>query len=275
MPQFTHDTVVKSGSPASDELLCESAGLRWLAEAESDGGIRIAQVYEVSRERLVEERIATGAPTRGGAQRIGAALAHMHAAGAPWWGCPPTGCPEEARGIGRALTPWAPRGAASTWGAFFAEYRMMYYVRLLRDNGTFGPREAALLERVASRVAAGAFDAEQPVLVRESGAACARLHGDLWAGNVLYLADSSAPTGGALIDPMAYGGHAETDLAMLQLFGYPYLEDVLAGYDEASPLASGWRERVGLHQLAPLLLHCVLFGSGYVPETLDTARQYL
>ena len=275
MPQFTHDTVVKSGSPASDELLCESAGLRWLAEAESDGGIRIAQVYEVSRERLVEERIATGAPTRGGARRIGAALAHMHAAGAPWWGCPPIGCPEGARGIGRALTPWAPRGAASTWGAFFAEYRMMYYVRLLRDNGTFGPREAALLERVASRVAAGAFDAEQPVLVRESGAACARLHGDLWAGNVLYLADSSAPTGGALIDPMAYGGHAETDLAMLQLFGYPYLEDVLAGYDEASPLASGWRERVGLHQLAPLLLHCVLFGSGYVPETLDTARQYL
>ena len=61
----------------------------------------------------------------------------------------------------------------------------------------------------------------------------------------------------------------------LQLFGYPYLEDVLAGYDEASPLASGWRERVGLHQLAPLLLHCVLFGSGYVPETLNTARQYL
>ena len=275
MPRFTHDAVVKSGSPASDELLCEAAGLRWLAEAESDGGIRIARVYEASRERLVEERVATGAPTRSAARRIGAALARMHAAGAPWWGCPPAGCPEGARGIGRALTPWAPRGAASTWGAFFAEYRMMYYVRLLRDSGTFGPCEAALLERVASRVAAGTFDAEQPVLVRESGAACARLHGDLWAGNVLYLADSSAPTGGALIDPMAYGGHAETDLAMLQLFGYPYLEDVLAGYDEASPLASGWRERVGLHQLAPLLLHCVLFGSGYVPETLDTARQYL
>ena len=93
--------------------------------------------------------------------------------------------------------------------------------------------------------------------------------------NVLWDADSSSPSGGVLIDPMAYGGHAETDLAMLQLFGYPYLEDVLAGYDEASPLASGWRERVGLHQLAPLLLHCMLFGSGYVPETLDTARHYL
>lgn len=274
MPQFTQDTVIKRGSSASDELLCEAAGLRWLAAAEDAGGIRIARVHEASRERLVEERIATGAPSRAAARRIGAALAHLHAAGASWWGCPPDGCPPSATGIGRAGTPYAPRGAASSWGAFFAEYRMMYYVRMLRDDGTFGPREAALLERVASRVAAGDFDAEQPALVRASGATCARLHGDLWAGNVLYLADANAPTGGALIDPMAYGGHAETDLAMLQLFGYPYLEDVLAGYDEASPLAPGWRERVGLHQLAPLLLHCVLFGSGYVPETLDTARQY-
>lgn len=274
MPQFTQDTVIKRGSSASDELLCEAAGLRWLAVAEDAGGIRIARVHEASRERLVEERIATGAPSRAAARRIGAALAHLHAAGASWWGCPPDGCPPSATGIGRGGTPYAPRGAASSWGAFFAEYRMMYYVRMLRDDGTFGPREVALLERVASRVAVGDFDAEQPALVRASGAACARLHGDLWAGNALYLADANAPTGGALIDPMAYGGHAETDLAMLQLFGYPYLEDVLAGYDEASPLAPGWRERVGLHQLAPLLLHCVLFGSGYVPETLDTARQY-
>lgn len=87
--------------------------------------------------------------------------------------------------------------------------------------------------------------------------------------------DTAAATGGALIDPMAYGGHAETDLAMLQLFGYPYLEEVLAGYNDVSPLADGWRERVGLHQLAPLLLHCVLFGGGYVPEAISCARRYL
>ena len=274
MPRFEQDSVVKAGSPTSDELLCEAAGLRWLAEAEGSGGIRIARVREASRERLVEERIETGAPTRAAARHIGASLARMHAAGAPWWGCPPPETPDSAAGIGRALTPWASRDAASSWGAFFAEYRMMYYVRLLRDDGSFGHREAELLERVASRVAAGEFDAPQPVLVREAGVPCARLHGDLWAGNVLYLADANAPTSGALIDPMAYGGHAETDLAMLQLFGYPFLEDVLAGYDEASPLADGWRERVGLHQLAPLLLHCVLFGGGYIPETLAVARHY-
>ena len=73
---------------------------------------------------------------------------------------------------------------------------------------------------------------------------------------------------------MAYGGHAETDLAMLALFGYPYLDEVVAGYDEASPLADGWQERVGLHQLAPLLLHCVLFGGGYLEETVQMARRY-
>lgn len=274
MPRFEDDAVVKYGSAQSDELLCEAAGLRWLAEAESAGGVRCAHVAEATRTRLVEERMETGAPTREAARRIGAALALTHAAGAPWWGCPPPGCPEGAAGIGRAATPWAPQGAAGSWGPFFAEYRIGYYVRLLRDDRTFGPDEVALFERVASRVADGVFDSPQPELVRARGAACARLHGDLWAGNVLYLADSAAPTGGALIDPMAYGGHAETDLAMLQLFGYPYLEDVLAGYDEASPLADGWRERVGLHQLAPLLLHCVLFGGGYIPQTIALARRY-
>ncbi|MDO4428836.1 MAG: fructosamine kinase family protein [Atopobiaceae bacterium] len=85
--------------------------------------------------------------------------------------------------------------------------------------------------------------------------------------------DRDAPTGGVLVDPMACGGHAETDLAMLALFGCPYLDEIVAGYDEASPLAGGWRERVGLHQLAPLL-HCVLFGGAYVPQTLAVARRY-
>ena len=64
MPRFEQDSVVKAGSPASDELLCEAAGLRWLAEAEGSGGIHIARVREASRERLVEERIETGCSMR-------------------------------------------------------------------------------------------------------------------------------------------------------------------------------------------------------------------
>lgn len=279
MPTFERDRVVKTHPGTADDLLCEAAGLQWLAEAEADGGIRCAQVFEVSRTHLVEERIFEGSPSPAAARRIGAALARTHAAGAPWLGCPPPGCPA-ATGSGRAATPYVAReGATASWGAFFAEYRVMYYVRILYDRGIFGDHELSLFRRVAAKLAAGTFDAPEPALVeraiaRNSDVACARLHGDLWAGNVLYLSDASAATGGALIDPMAYGGHAETDLAMLQLFGYPYLDEVLAGYNEISPLASGWRERVGLHQLAPLLLHCVLFGGSYIPETIACARRY-
>ena len=70
--------------------------------------------------------------------------------------------------------------------------------------------------------------------------------------------------GAVLIDPAAHGGHRETDLAMLALFGCPYLADVLDGYQSVRPLARGFRQRIGLHQLYPLLAHVVLFGGGYV-----------
>ena len=78
--------------------------------------------------------------------------------------------------------------------------------------------------------------------------------------------------GVVLIDPAAHGGHRETDLAMLALFGCPHFEAVLAGYQSARRCAPGWRDRVGLHQLYPLLAHVVLFGGGYAGQTLAAAR---
>ena len=85
-----------------------------------------------------------------------------------------------------------------------------------------------------------------------------RIHGDCWSGNVLWSGGR-----GWLIDPAAQGGHRETDLAMLALFGAPYLDRILAAYSDVAPLAAGWRDRVPLHQLHPLLVHACLFGSGY------------
>jgi fructosamine-3-kinase len=76
-----------------------------------------------------------------------------------------------------------------------------------------------------------------------------------------------------VIDPAAHGGHRETDLAMLALFGCPELETILAAYDEATPLAAGWRERVGMHQLWPLLVHAELFGGGYGRRALEVCRR--
>lgn len=269
-----HEATFTKRATRGDNLPGEAAALAWLAEAEKDGGIRVVRVLRASATELVEERVRTGVPTAAAARRIGAALARTHAAGAPWYGCAPAGW---------TGAPWHPLGrtpyvgasvAPTTWGSFYAEYRIRHHVRTLVDSGTFDRDAAALLERVAARLEDGVFDAPEPALVRASGVPCARLHGDLWSGNLLWDADPAAPTGGVLIDPMACGGHAETDLAMLALFGCPYLDEIVTGYDEASPLAGGWRERVGLHQLAPLLLHCVLFGDAYVPQTLAVARRY-
>ena len=80
---------------------------------------------------------------------------------------------------------------------------------------------------------------------------------------------------GWLIDPAAHGGHRETDLAMLALFGAPHLDRILVGYQDTRPLAAGWRARVPLHQLHPLLVHACLFGASYREEVRSAARAAL
>ncbi|MGK8486610.1 fructosamine kinase family protein [Nocardia asiatica] len=94
----------------------------------------------------------------------------------------------------------------------------------------------------------------------------ARVHGDLWSGNILWTRERAM-----LVDPAAHAGHRETDLAMLALFGAPHLDRIRAAYHETSPLADGWRDRTPLHQLHPLLVHVVLFGAGYRAQTLAAA----
>ncbi|WP_245156124.1 fructosamine kinase family protein [Nocardioides sp. 503] len=98
-----------------------------------------------------------------------------------------------------------------------------------------------------------------------------RVHGDLWNGNVLWGQDGQV----WVIDPAAYGGHREVDLAMLAMFGPPHLPRVLDAYDEAAPLADDWEDRLGLHQVFPLLVHACLFGGGYGARAAETASRYL
>ena len=123
---------------------------------------------------------------------------------------------------------------------------MLPYLRLAVDAGTLSGTDARLVESAAARAADVAGPDEPP----------SRIHGDLWSGNVLWSGGS-----GWLIDPAAHGGHRETDLAMLALFGAPYLDRILGAYASQAPLAPGWRQRVPLHQLHPLLVHVVLFGA--------------
>ena len=77
-----------------------------------------------------------------------------------------------------------------------------------------------------------------PELVGEPEAP-ARLHGDLWSGNV-HVDEHGAP---CLIDPAVYGGHREMDLAMMRLFG-GFSERVFAAYAEVVS-ARDWARGTG------------------------------
>lgn len=249
------ETIVKRRADAPEGFFeAEAAGLAWLAEAV---GARVARVLGVGPGRIELERVREARPDRATASAFGAALARTHAAGASAFGAPPDGW-DGPLFIGRRPMPSA---AEPTWGAFYARDRVLPFLAIAERIGDVTPVEAKVVRRAAVAVASGAFDDDE---------APARLHGDLWNGNVLW-----SDEGAVLIDPAAHGGHRETDLAMLALFGCPFLEDVLAAYDRAAPLRPGWRDRVPLHQLHPLAVHAAGHGRAYGVALVEAAEAVL
>jgi fructosamine-3-kinase len=225
---------------APGEYATEADGLRWLADA---GGLPLPSVLGVADDALVLEWIEEG--RAGDEAGLGRGLATIHAAGAPAFGGP------RALRIARLELPNDP---APDWPAFYARNRLAPLLREVPAS------TARAVERVIERLPGLAGPDEPP----------ARLHGDLWTGNVLWATDARP----WLIDPAAYGGHREVDIAMLKLFGSPG-RAFHAAYDDVHPLAPGHEERVGLWQLFPLLVHAALFGGGYAVSAERTAERYL
>ncbi|GGS73100.1 fructosamine kinase family protein [Nonomuraea spiralis] len=231
----------KTGA-ASDVFASEAAGLRWLGEA-----ISVPEVVEVGPDRLVLSWVPEEPPTAGAADRFGADLARLHRAGAAGFGAPWPGF------IADLPMDNSPAG---DWPDFYATRRLLPFLRRAR----LPARDVALVERAVERLPEVSGPPEPP----------ARIHGDLWSGNVLWSGGT-----GVLVDPAAHGGHRETDLAMLALFGLPYLDRVMRAYEEECPLAPGWRERVPLHQLHPLLVHVVLYGGSYRDALMNAVTRVL
>jgi fructosamine-3-kinase len=238
------------------EYTAEAGGLRWLGRA--DGGLPVPEVLGVAEgdaepggegaRLLALEWLDAGPP--GDPAALGRGLAAVHAAGAPAFGAP------APLRIGPLRLP---NDAREDWAGFYAEQRLRPLLRPAADRGALSGAGVAAIERVCERLPELAGPPEPP----------ARLHGDLWSGNVLWAVDGRP----YLIDPVAHGGHREVDLAMLRLFGSPGA-GFLAAYEERTPLAAGHEARVGLWQLFPLLVHAVLFGGGYGAAAERAAAPY-
>lgn len=219
--------------PPAGMFAAEAAGLTWLGA----GPLRVPRVLAVGASWLALEWLTLGSPRAAGlAEALGRGLAGLHRVGAP------------SLGLGSdnfiATLPQANQPAAD-WPTFYVERRLRPVLELGLGRGRI-PDVRRQLDALLGR--ADRFGPSEPA---------ARLHGDLWWGNVAAVAGQPV-----VIDPAVYGGHREVDLAMLALFG-GLPDELIAAYQEVWPLADGWRDRQSLYQLYPLAVHAVLFGGGY------------
>lgn len=241
----------------------EAEGLEALA---ARGAVRIPAVLAHSRESdpvawILLEWIEEAAPNEDSWRRLGAELAALHR------------CSE---GDGRygwyadnviGSLPQPNRWNAD-WGDFWAERRIRPLARELAGRGTLSSRQLDTIERaagLAGELLTPAAEADGPSL----------LHGDLWSGNVLFARTRDGPHRGSaepvLIDPAAYVGHREVDLAMTRLFG-GFPRSFYQGYHEAWPRQPDHERRRPAYELYPLLVHARLFGGGYVGAAVRAAQ---
>ena len=244
----------RTGARAAD-FEAEAAGLEWLAEA---GAVTIPSVLGIGSDPawLAVEWVERGSLSKAGADELGRRLAVLHRSGADAHGALPPRSPDTRLRIGSLELQLSP---AQSWVELYREQLIAPLVRGARELGRVSADGAQTIMDVAARLET--ICPEEPP---------ARLHGDLWSGNV--LPDSSGRAW--LVDPAAYGGHREIDLAMLRLFGAPS-ERIFDAYQDALPLAEGHTERIELFQLLPLLVHAVLFGGHYGGAAGAAARRYL
>jgi fructosamine-3-kinase len=232
-----------------------AAEVRGLDSLRVPGAPRLPRVLAYDETGIVLEWVEPGVATPSGAEQAGRALAAMHSVPTerPWFG--------NAKPAFVA-TVQQPAGTEASWPQWWEEFRLLPLLRRAVDAHVLDDADRSAVEAMATRIVDLAGPVEPP----------ARVHGDLWSGNLFWSA-SGDPW---LVDAAAaHAGHRETDLAMLALFGAPWLERLVAAYQEVRPLAPDWQQRTVLHQVYPLLVHAVLFGGSYASRCGEAARAAL
>jgi len=232
---------IKTMQELSEGLFAREAnGLRALAQTET------VPVPAVLRDRptgVVLQWVEPAPPGASGSaeaeERFGRELAALHAHHGPRFGA----MDETTEGhLGVLRLDLSP---ADSWAESFLHGRVVPLAHRAVGQERMDPAVLPRVEELQRRADELCGPAEPP----------ATLHGDLWHGNVLHARDDRH----WMVDPSTQFGHREMDLAFMRLFG-GFEERVFDAYEEMAPLADGWRERIALHQLLPLLANALMFG---------------
>lgn len=233
----------------------EAAGLKWLAEPDV---VPVVDVINHGASSLQLDRVEETAPDANSAFSFGRQLALLHDSGAPAFGW----APAEPAWFGPLDSPFQVEVAScASFTDFWVETRLEPMATDISDQLSSEQRET--ITSAIGAITAGSFEG----IAGQGREKPARVHGDLWAGNLMWT-----PDGCTLIDPAAHGGHRLEDLAMLALFGTPFLDEIFAGYEAVHPMPDGWRDDLPVHNFFALLAHVKLFGTGFLSQTLDAAQ---
>ena len=146
----------------------------------------------------------------------------------------------------------------NSWEEFYTNHRILYLTSVARDKELLNKSDCIEIEKICAKLE-DIIPKTDPSLI----------HGDLWSGNLI----SDKNNYPVLIDPAVYYGHPEMDWAMLSLFGN-YPTAAMEKYNEIKTMEKGFEKRKEIHQLYPILVHLILFGSGYYESVINTVKKF-
>jgi protein-ribulosamine 3-kinase len=234
-------------SPPADFFEAEKTGLTALNQAQA---LRVPKVIHCETDFLLLEDLGQGTPSNNYWETLGTGLAELHKKTQASFGF-----------IANNYCGSTPQINTPTHDGheFFARYRILALMKTAFNQGQLDTSDIKSIEILASKLSQ--WIPEQASVL---------IHGDLWSGNI-HCDQYGNP---ALIDPAAYWGWAEADLAMTLLFG-GFNKVFYSSYEHASSLENDWRDRAPLYNLYHLLNHLVLFGGSYLAQVQSIVKRYV
>ena len=229
-----------------DFFTAEAAGL---AALQQTGSVRTPEVVHVESDYILLEDLGQSSKRESFWQELGTALATLHSNQQAKFGFPL----DNYCGATRQVNTLSSDGYT-----FFAEYRLMTLARQADDAGLLERAVTRRIESLCSRL-------DQLIPAQPA----ALLHGDLWSGNIHCCETGQA----AVIDPAAYYGWPEAELAMTQLFGQ-FDGACYEAYQATTKIEPDWSDRADLYNLYHLLNHLLMFGGSYLAPINETIKRY-